>query len=88
MRPSFVVVSGMAASGKTGVVQAPANSLGVPLLSKDAIKEVLFDAVGFGDWAWQQAAAPNARACRGGRDERPVDVASVATRVVEAANRA
>jgi cytidylate kinase len=34
---SFVVVSGLAASGKTSVAQPLAQALGVPLISKDAI---------------------------------------------------
>ena len=50
----FVVVSGLPASGKTSVAQPLAEALGVRLISKDAIKEVLFDAVGFGGWAWSK----------------------------------
>jgi hypothetical protein len=52
--PMFVVVSGLAASGKTGVAQPLAQALGVPLISKDAIKEALFDAVGYGGWSWSK----------------------------------
>ncbi|HEX6490651.1 MAG TPA: hypothetical protein VF002_04670 [Gaiellaceae bacterium] len=37
--------------GKDLCCPTVAQALGVPLISKDAIKEALFDAVGFGDWA-------------------------------------
>lgn len=49
---SVVVVTGLAASGKTSVATPLAALLGVPLVSKDAIKEALFDAVGTGDFDW------------------------------------
>ena len=48
-RPPFVVVSGLPASGKTTVARPLARALGLPLISKDAIKEALFDTLGFGD---------------------------------------
>jgi predicted kinase len=44
-----VVVTGLAGSGKTTVAKALADALDVPLISKDAIKEALFAAVGAGD---------------------------------------
>jgi thymidylate kinase len=44
----FVVVSGLAASGKTSLAEPLAQALGLPLISKDAIKEALFEAVGYG----------------------------------------
>jgi thymidylate kinase len=52
--PPFVVVSGLAASGKTSLAEPLAQALGVPLVSKDAIKEGLFEAVGYGGLAWSQ----------------------------------
>lgn len=52
--PPFVVVSGLVASGKTAVAQPLAKALGIPLISKDVIKESLFDALGFGGWAWSK----------------------------------
>jgi len=52
--PPFVVVSGLAGSGKTAVAQPLAHALGIPLISKDAIKEALFEALGSGDWAWSK----------------------------------
>ena len=50
----IVVVSGPPASGKTHVADALADSLQLPLLAKDRIKEVLYDALGTGDVAWSQ----------------------------------
>jgi predicted kinase len=46
----FVVVTGLPGAGKTTVAEPIAIELGLPLLSKDAIKEALFDAVGYGGW--------------------------------------
>jgi thymidylate kinase len=50
----FVVVSGLASAGKTTVAEPLANVLEVRLISKDAIKEALFDAVGFGGWEFSK----------------------------------
>jgi predicted kinase len=44
-KPLFVVVSGLAGSGKTSVAKPLADALGLRLISKDTIKESLFDAV-------------------------------------------
>jgi predicted kinase len=52
--PIFVVVSGLAASGKTSLAEPLAQALGLPFISKDAIKEALFEAVGYGGLAWSQ----------------------------------
>jgi predicted kinase len=49
---AIVVVTGLAASGKTAVATPLAEALEVPLVSKDAIKEALFEAVGAGDFEW------------------------------------
>ena len=50
----FIVVSGLAASGKTTVAEPLARALDIPLISKDAIKEALFEAVGYGGLAWSK----------------------------------
>jgi len=45
-RPLLVVVSGAPASGKTGVAERLAESLGIPFLVKDTFKEVMYEAIG------------------------------------------
>ncbi len=50
----IVLVSGPPASGKTFVADVLAESLALPLLAKDRVKEVLYDALGTGDVAWSQ----------------------------------
>jgi predicted kinase len=50
----FVVVSGLAASGKTSLAQPLAQALSLPLISKDGIKEALFEAVGYGGMTWSK----------------------------------
>ncbi len=50
----IVVVAGVPGSGKTTLARALAPRLRLPLMSKDTIKEALFDALGTGDLAWSQ----------------------------------
>jgi predicted kinase len=50
--PPFVVVTGLAAAGKTSVARPLAAILGVPLISKDELTEAMFDALGARDLAW------------------------------------
>lgn len=42
-----ILVAGVPASGKTTLAGFLADALGIPMFSKDAIKETLFDTVGF-----------------------------------------
>lgn len=42
-----ILVSGMPASGKSTIASKISETLGISLLSKDSIKEVLFDNLGF-----------------------------------------
>ena len=42
-----ILVAGMPASGKSTIAVRISESLGIPMLSKDSIKEVLFDDLGF-----------------------------------------
>jgi predicted kinase len=54
-RPTpIVVVTGSPAAGKTTVAEALAHGLQLPLIAKDAVKEVLFDALGHGDVEWSK----------------------------------
>jgi predicted kinase len=50
----YVVVSGAPGSGKTQLARPLARTLGLPLLSKDVIKEALFDELGVGDRLWSR----------------------------------
>jgi len=50
----LVIVAGMPGSGKTTLARALSKELGLPLISKDTIKEALFDALGTGPLEWSQ----------------------------------
>jgi predicted kinase len=51
---AIVVVAGSPGSGKTTLAKGLAVELGIPLISKDTIKEALFDPLGTGDLEWSQ----------------------------------
>ncbi len=51
----LVIVAGVPGSGKTTLARDLARRLAVPLISKDTIKEGLFDALGSGDLAWSRS---------------------------------
>ena len=50
----LIVVTGRPAAGKTTLAKFLAKELGLPLVSKDSIREVLFDQLGWKDRAWAQ----------------------------------
>lgn len=53
--PALVIlVNGLPATGKTTLARRLASDLRLPLLAKDAIKETLFETLGWSDRAWSQ----------------------------------
>jgi predicted kinase len=48
----LIIVSGLPATGKTTLSKGMAHHLQLPLISKDEIKEILFDDVGHSDREW------------------------------------
>jgi septum formation protein len=50
----FVVVSGLPGSGKTTLARSLSSEIGLPLISKDTVKEALFDVLGTGDLDWSK----------------------------------
>jgi len=50
----YVIVAGIPGSGKTTLARLLSAELHLPLISKDTIKEALFDVLGTGDLEWSQ----------------------------------
>jgi predicted kinase len=54
IRPTIIIVTGRPASGKSTLAKWLAQELKLPLVSKDSIREVLFDRLGWRDREWAQ----------------------------------
>lgn len=53
-KPTLIVFTGLPASGKTTLAKHVSKALSIPLLSRDAFKEVAFDSLGFSDRTWSK----------------------------------
>ncbi|MFA6018150.1 MAG: AAA family ATPase [Patescibacteria group bacterium] len=54
MRSSLIIVTGHPGTGKTTLAHQLGEALDLPVFSKDEIKEVLFDALGWTDATWSR----------------------------------
>lgn len=52
--PLLVVVTGPPAAGKTTIAKTLSLELGLPCVSRDSFKEILFEELGWSDRAWSQ----------------------------------
>ena len=55
MRPTIIIVTGRPAAGKSTLAKWLSQQLKLPLVSKDSIREELFDRLGWKDRKWAQA---------------------------------
>jgi predicted kinase len=53
-KPILIIITGRPAAGKSTLAKWLSQELGVPYVSKDNIREVLFDRLGWKDRAWAQ----------------------------------
>jgi predicted kinase len=52
--PFLLIVTGLPCAGKTSIAERLAADLNLPLITKDGIKELLFDALGWKDRQWSK----------------------------------
>jgi predicted kinase len=55
-RPTLIIVLGLPATGKTQLAHTIAAEFRLPLISKDDIKEIIFDGLGWRDRDWSKKA--------------------------------
>ena len=53
-QPLLIIVSGPPSSGKTTLAKSIAQKFNLPLITKDSLKEILFDTIGWKDRQWSQ----------------------------------
>jgi predicted kinase len=53
-KPSLILVNGLPCTGKTTLARTLAARLGLPLFTKDQVKELLFETLGWSDRAWSK----------------------------------
>ena len=52
MRPTLIIITGHPGSGKTSIAKRLSDHYRIPFISKDALKERMFDALGSRDKGW------------------------------------
>ncbi len=52
--PTLILITGLPAAGKTTLSRHLATALALPLVARDALKEVLFDSLGVKDREWSR----------------------------------
>jgi 2-phosphoglycerate kinase len=52
MQPTIIVFTGLPGTGKTTLSRRVANTLRIPLIAKDNIKEIMYDKIGWSDKAF------------------------------------
>jgi predicted kinase len=53
-QPVLIIISGPSSTGKTTLAKAISQKFNLPLITKDNLKEILFDTVGWKDRPWSQ----------------------------------
>lgn len=54
MKSTLIIVTGLPGTGKTSLAQFLSEELNLPFVSKDRVKELLFDSLGWNDREWSK----------------------------------